>query len=348
MPTGFFGQFFAWLQGVLGTYISQTAAAVAGAIEPAAITLGALYVMAWGWLSLAGRIEEPLLEAVRRVLTLGIVFGLGLKLWAYNGLFVDTFARAPGQLAAAILGVADPVTLVDAIWADGQVVAESLQGSGGIVQSIAATLAALLVYLFVGLLCVYAAFLLALSQIAVAVLLGLGPLFIVLTLFDSTRRFFEAWLAQVSNYALVTVLVALVGGLLLNVVRAYADAAAGRAAGITIAESIRLCVAAVFIFLILRQVLSIAAGLASGVALSSFGFVSRRIAGAAAGGRHRAYQYTRGLLDQDTTRFDSLTRKAGYYTKRALVRPGRVSRPGDWTPSSRSTSRPLSRPGVSP
>ncbi len=340
MATGFFAQFFIWLQGILGTYVGQTSATVAAAIEPAVITLGALYVMAWGWLSMSGRIEEPLVEAVRRVLTLGIVLGLGLKLWAFNGLFVDTFARAPGQLAAAILGVADPVTLVDAIWADGQTVAESLQGSGGIVQSIAAMLAALLVYLFVGLLCVYTAFLLALSQIAVAVLLGLGPLFIVLTLFDSTRRFFEAWLAQLSNYALVTVLVALVGGLLLKVVRAYADAAAAHAAGITIAESIRLCVAAVFIFLILRQVLSIAAGLASGVALSSFGVVSRSVAGVVGNGQRRAYQYSRGLLDQDTTRYDSLTRKAGYYSKRAALGVSRIARPRDWTPTSRTRSRP--------
>lgn len=138
----------------------------------------------------------------------------------------------------------------------------------------------------------------------------------------------------------MTVLVALVGGLLLKVVRAYADAAAAHAAGITIAESIRLCVAAVFIFLILRQVLSIAAGLASGVALSSFGVVSRSVAGVVGNAQRRAYQYSRGLLDQDTTRYDSLTRKAGYYSKRAALGVSRIARPRDWTPTSRTRSRP--------
>ena len=336
---GFFAQFFVWLQGILGAYIGTTAGTVAAAIEPAAVSLGAIYILGWGWLSMSGRIEEPLGEAVRRVLVLGIVFGVALKLWAYNAVFIDTFAHAPQALAAAILGVSDPVTLVDRIWSDGQQVAESLQGSGGLLQSVGAYGAALLVYVFVGLLCVYTAFLLALSQIAVAVLLGLGPLFILLTLFDTTRRFFEAWLAQLSNYALVTILVALVGGLLLNVVKAYADTAAANGGSITIAESIRLCVASVFIFLILRQVLSIASGLASGVALSSFGVISRGVAGIAGGSQRTAYQFTRGLMDQEVRRYDPLRRQAGYYAKAGV---SRVMRPSTWT----QRNRP--RKGTSP
>ncbi len=341
MAVGFFAQFFTWLQGVLGNYIGTTSATVAAAITPAAVSLAAIYVMGWGWLSLSGRIEEPLGDAVKRVLTLGIIFGAALKLWAYASVFIDTFARAPQAMAAAILGVSDPVTMVDAIWSDGQKVAESLQGSGSLLSSIGAIAAALLVYVLVGLLCVYTAFLLALSQIAVAVLLGLGPLFILLTLFDTTRRFFEAWLAQLANYALVTILVALVGGLLLTVVKAYADTAAANAAGITVAESIRLCVASVFIFLILRQVLSIAAGLASGVALSSFGVVSRQLGSLVGGTKATAYQFLRGAMDQETRRYDSLRRQSGYYAKRGLVRATRVMRPSTWT------QRPQPRTGTS-
>ena len=51
-----------------------------------------------------------------------------------------------------------------------------------------------------------------------AVLLALGPLFVALLLFDGTRRFFEAWLAQLANYALITILTVLVAALLLQIV----------------------------------------------------------------------------------------------------------------------------------
>jgi type IV secretion system protein VirB6 len=73
-----------------------------------------------------------------------------------------------------------------------------------------------------GLLCVYAMFLIALSSIALAVLLALGPLFIAMLLFDATKRLFAAWIAQLVNYALITVLTVMVGALLLQIVQSYA------------------------------------------------------------------------------------------------------------------------------
>ena len=71
-------------------------------------------------------------------------------------------------------------------------------------------------------------FLIALSSIALAVLLALGPLFIALLFFDATRRFFTAWIAQLANYALITVLTVMVAALLLRIVQSYAAQTAAR------------------------------------------------------------------------------------------------------------------------
>jgi type IV secretion system protein VirB6 len=322
---GFFAQFFTWLQGQLGAYIGTTAANVSAAITPAAVTLGTIYIMVWGWLSLTGRIEEPFLEGVRRVLLLAVVFGVGLKLWAYAPVFIDTFARSPQLLAAHIIGAANPVAIVDQIWSNAQSAAEALQQQAGILNGIQAYIGSLLIYVLVGLLCLYTAFLLALSQIAVAVLLAVGPVFVTLLLFNTTRRFFESWLAQLANYALVTVLVTLIGGLLLKVVQSYAATAAAAGNGITVAESVRLCAAAVFIFLILRQVLSIAAGLASGVALSTFGTVSRALSGVLGGATRSAYLFQRGVMDEEVRRY------AAHYAKRGVQAAVRRPRPSTWT-----------------
>jgi type IV secretion system protein VirB6 len=173
-------------------------------------------------------------------------------------------------------------------------------------------LAGFAVYLFVGVTCVYTAFLLALSEIAVAVLLAIGPMFLLFLLFEPTKRFFEAWVAQLANYALITILVALAAGLLLSVVKAFADATAASGSGVTVAESARLCVGSALIFLVMRQVMSMAAGLASGIALSSYNAVSRAMSWAAGGSGRSLYQFGRGLTDRETTRWDSLRRKAGY------------------------------------
>jgi type IV secretory pathway VirB6-like protein len=127
----------------------------------------------------------------------------------------------------------------------------------------------------VGILCVYAMFLIALSNVALAVLLALGPLFIAMLLFESTRRFFSAWLAQLANYALITLLTVMVASLLLKIVQSYATQTAARGPNIVTVDTLDMILASVLVFLVLLQVMPIAAGLAGGVSLNSFGVVSR-------------------------------------------------------------------------
>ena len=98
---GFFATFWGWLNGQLGTYIGSNTAALASVLEPAVVTLATLYVMAWGYLHLTGQIEEPFTAGLKRIITLAVILGVGLNLWLYNTVIVDTFYNAPAQLAAA-------------------------------------------------------------------------------------------------------------------------------------------------------------------------------------------------------------------------------------------------------
>jgi type IV secretion system protein VirB6 len=123
-------------------------------------------------------------------------------------------------------------------------------------------------------LCVYAMFLIALSSIALAVLLALGPLFFALLFFDATRRFFTAWIAQLANYGLITILTVMVAALLLKIVQSYAAQTAARGAAILTVDALNMMLIALLVFLVLRQVMPIASGLAGGVSLSSSGVAS--------------------------------------------------------------------------
>src|SRR5580658_10093497 len=196
---GFFATFWAWLNGELTNYIGSNTSVVAAALEPAIVTLATVYVMVWGYLQLTGRVEEPLTVGLKRLVTLAVVLGAALHLWLYNSLIVDTFYRAPAQLAAVVVGVTDPVTTLDVIWSRGGAVAGFLWNNGGMFSGdFGYYVAGAIVWVLIGLLCVYTMFLVALSSVALAVLLALGPLFIALLLFDTTRRFFEAWVAQLA------------------------------------------------------------------------------------------------------------------------------------------------------
>jgi type IV secretion system protein VirB6 len=273
---GFFQTFWTWLNGQLASYIGANTAKVAAALEPAIVTFGAVYVMVWGYLHLTGRIEEPFGTGLKRLITLAVVLGVALHLWLYNSVIVDTFYRAPTQLAAAVVGTADPVTTIDAIWNSGGTVAGYLFSNGGVFQGDPGSyIAGAVVWFLVGLLCVYTMFLIALSSIALSVLLALGPLFFAALLFEHTRRLFEAWVAQLTNYALITVLTVLVATLLLQIVASYASQTAARGSALATVDSLNMVLVSVLVFLVMRQVMPIASGLASGVSLNSFGTVSR-------------------------------------------------------------------------
>jgi type IV secretion system protein VirB6 len=316
---GFFAEFTAWLNQILATYIADSTARVAGVLEPTIITLGVLYVVIWGYLQLTGKIEELFITGVKRLLTLAVILGVALSLWSYNTLIVDSFFNAPAQLAAAIIGADDSVTIIDRILFLGNDTASLLFQKAGIFDGdFSYYLAGIAVQVIVGLAAIYTIFLLTLSRIALSVLLALGPFFISLLMFETSKRFFEAWIAQLANYALITVLTVMMAALMLALLATAAEQAASTGGSIEIAHAVRVCLAAGLTFLVMRQVMPMAAGLASGLALSSFGIMTAALAWGFGRAARGTGQFARGLSDKQTSRFDSLSRKAGYHLGQGL------------------------------
>jgi type IV secretion system protein VirB6 len=273
---GFFAEVSAWLDGLLATFIGDKAAALAVVLEPAVITLMVVYVMGWGALMATGKIEEPLLDGFKRIARVVLILGIGLKLWLYNSLITDTFFSAPTELAAAIVGTPDPVAIVDEIIFQGSDAAAAMISKGGILDgNFAYYLAGFFIYIAVGLAAIYTIFILSLAKVALSILLALGPLFIATLLFPVSRRFFDAWIGQLANYALVAVLSVMAVSLLMQLLTRATTQAAEMGTDIDIAEAVRVCFAAVLIFLVIRQVPYVARGLASGMQLESYGTLGR-------------------------------------------------------------------------
>jgi type IV secretion system protein VirB6 len=313
---GFFLQFWTYLQGNVLAMVGAVTANIAGSIAPAAVTFATMYVMLWGYLHLRGAIEEPIMEGAKRIIQLAVIFAVAIDLWEYNAVFIDFFVTTPSSLSNAILGGNAAVTAVDNIWKDGGDVAESLMAQGGLMSgNFDFYIAGFAVYLFVGAICIWMAYLYCLSLVAVGLLLAVGPLPILGLMFDTTKRFFEAWLAQLANYALIIVIASVAAKLLLGMLNSYAAAAAAMGAGITVAEAIQLCLASGFILIIMRQVPSIAAALGSGVALSTFNTLSRFMSGTARSTSGTAYQFSRGVADgragHQPSRYMSIARNLG-------------------------------------
>jgi len=116
--------------------------------------------------------------------------------------------------------------------------------------------------------------LLLLSKIALAILLAIGPVFVLLLLFDATRSLFRAWLGQVITAMLTYVLAGIVIYFALFVIIRYlATALAQTPVGTVPALGqfvpfLLLCVVSIVLLL---QVPAMAAAIGGGVQVSALG-----------------------------------------------------------------------------
>jgi len=119
----------------------------------------------------------------------------------------------------------------------------------------------------------YAMMLIILSKLAVAVLLAVGPLFILLLMFTNTRKLFEGWLRTLLNYALIPVFVYVLLAILLTLAESplrYMELHSGVYDQFltSIGSFLMICVVSA---MLLGQVMGMAASVTGGVALSTMG-----------------------------------------------------------------------------
>ena len=119
----------------------------------------------------------------------------------------------------------------------------------------------------------YAAMLIILAKIAVAILLAVGPLFILLLIFYNTKSLFDGWLRTLLNYAVIPIFVYALLALMLSIAeRPLQFLESNSAPNDPILTSI-----GVFFFisivsmLLLAQVMNMAASVTGGLSLSTMG-----------------------------------------------------------------------------
>ncbi|MEY3201041.1 MAG: hypothetical protein RIR70_591 [Pseudomonadota bacterium] len=281
----FYERIFTEVSDSLATYVSDTAANVIAAITPVTTTLLTIYVMLWGWSMMRGLISEPVMDGANRIVRLSLITAVALNLGIYNAYLGDLLWNSPDALASAIASgnsnslsnaqfldelMSKMYDLGDAYWktAFGKNPSSPIPDIGMLVMACAVWGAGVLAT-------AYGAFLLALSKIALAVLLGVGPLFVLMTLFEPTKRFFEAWIGQTLNYVFMVMLTAAAIKLMMSVMAKYLDAASG--AGVLAEpntnQAFPAIALAIMSFLVLMQIPSIASALGGGVAVSTMGAV---------------------------------------------------------------------------
>lgn len=242
-----------------------------------------LSITLYGLAMMKGWVETNLKEAIKHVFMALIVYIFATNVWLFTSLTYEIFTNAPNQLMGRILSIyrghdeAGINTFIGGAYDKGMRAAGDLM-FGSNWNALGLKLIGLLVAVATIAMCGYAGFLVVMSKIAVAVLIGLSPIFIAFMMFKGTRGLFEGWLRQVLNFALIPILTYTLMIFCLAIIYIpLSDMAHAQEGGNLTAVEVMPYIATCFVsFLLLLQVMGIASGISGGVSLSTLGVVSNR------------------------------------------------------------------------
>lgn len=185
-----------------------------GALLPALTILLTIYVALFAFALVTGRSRIGINSMTSRLVTLGLVLTFASSWIAYQSVVWNLATGAPTELAGILTGI--PGNATDVFAGKIDVVFQALiQASDGQSADSAFSPPGLL-WLGGTLILLGTVGILATSRIALAVLLALGPVFVVLALFPGTRGLFTGWLKGVVLLALAPLFAVLGGSLMLD------------------------------------------------------------------------------------------------------------------------------------
>lgn len=280
--TNLFEAIFDKVDQALDTYIASTAGDIISFITPIFTSLLIIWIAVWGYMMMFGKANEPLQDGVFRILRIGFIITLGLTVGTYTDLVVDLLAKGPEAIASVITGSATGTSAatLDSLFSKIFDVSEAAWDKGGIMNgNFGMYLISIMVLVVGAALSLVVAFLILLSKIMTTVLLAIGPLFIIMLLFNATQRFFESWLGMVMNFGFILVLAAAIGQLMTSLADSYISSMMGADASTmaNLGDASMLCIVFALCILVVKQVPSVASALGGGVALATQGAIGSAI-----------------------------------------------------------------------
>jgi len=229
-----------------------------------------LYIALFGMGVLTGKIPLTIPKAVRHVVFMSVVVALATHWDTFALYFNDVVTEGPSKLIAAMTGgTFEPKAMLSDVFDKGIMAAYEINKNSGI-RTMGFFVIGYSVFYATMIGVGFAVFLFAVSKIALAVLLGAAPLFLLLLLFPSTQDYFNRYLMQIMTYALVPVFTSSILALFLkitqdavNQLNAALRAHTGRGGP----ECLYVIFCFGVLFMLLLQVKGMAAGVAGGIRL---------------------------------------------------------------------------------
>jgi type IV secretion system protein VirB6 len=189
-----------------------------GSFQTALTIVLTLYIALLAFNLLTGRSALRLSVLTPRMMTLGLVLTFATSWVAYQSVVWNLATGAPDEIASVLVGTKGSATVLFAQQLDGFFTAitdaaSNITPPNPAMAAATPALASPANILSIGalLMLLGTVGVLVVCRLALAALLIIGPVFIVLALFEGTRGLFEGWLKSVALFALVPLLTVVMG-----------------------------------------------------------------------------------------------------------------------------------------
>ncbi len=262
------------LDGVTKTFVTDIASNTISHIAPLITVALTISFLVYALLIMQGAIETPVADFMMKCIRISFIVSIALSAGFYQSNIAEIVTRTPDELATALISnkqAPDKAgNMIDASMEKGfNYAADAFdQASLYSVSSWSYPIIAAIIMIATGILCGVGLAVLLTVKVALTILAGLGPLFIAALLFEPTKRYFELWVGQVVNYALILVIYSAVFGFFIELLGDYASQ--GKIDGYqNMAYSVGgLVIITCCAVIVLLQIPSIASALSGGVSLS--------------------------------------------------------------------------------
>ena len=233
-----------------------------GSFQTALTIILTLYVALLAFNLLTGRSALRISVLTPRMMTLGLVLTFATSWIAYQSVVWNLATGAPDEIASVLVGSNGSATVLFAQQLDGlftaitDAVSNINPAAAAVAPGLASptnilSLAALILLLgTVGVLVV--------CRLALAALLIIGPVFIVLALFEGTRGLFEGWLKSVAMFALVPLLTVVMGSGMLVAIAPMVAGIGADGSQISLRTAVSILVAAIIYLSLMLVVFKVA------------------------------------------------------------------------------------------
>lgn len=226
MEFSIFSQLFGLVDELVSGFAAEVSGRMIDSVAPAVTAAVSLWIVGFGIMVTYGGVSMPIQEFFGRMFKMAVIAAIALNSGNYINWVAETIRTTPDTLTAAVLavdpGTASAAELIDQAARKGFDKAAEAFDLAGVFSSegIAYALIGILLIISTTFTVAIGGTIFLLTKIMLALLAGIGPLFIAAAMFRPTQQLFASWVSAVLNY---TVLVLLFSSVFTFVINIYAN-----------------------------------------------------------------------------------------------------------------------------